>query len=362
MADIKKLTGRIPPSIRRAAPYDAQRPPCRIRLDGNESPFSLPPEPAGSVLAGVSKVPLNRYPDPDCAEIKEMISESEGVPPDGIVPGNGSDELIQTVIQTFCGGSGAVLVPSPTFSMYALTASVLGKKVVRQKLDGNFDLDEGAMLQVIGEADPDVIFLASPNSPTGNLLSPEKIEAVISAAPGIVVVDEAYFHFCGATCLPLMEKYPNLAVLRTFSKIGFAGLRLGVLFMQPALAAEASKARLPYNINSLTQAAVKVFFENVPMFEENAKKIVRERELMSANLRSINGITVFPSDANFLLVRFPSVRAANAVWQSLVEKGILTRNFSGGEVSDCLRVTVGLAEENREFESALKEITVKIVR
>ena len=359
MADIKKLTDRVSPSIRRAAAYDAARPQCRIRLDGNESPFSLPPDLLKRALGEISKVSLNRYPDPDCAALKQALSGSLGVPADGIVPGNGSDELIQIVVQTFCGGSGAVLVPSPTFSMYALIASALGKKVVTQNLDAAFDLDLDAMLRAIEETGPDVVFLASPNSPTGNLFSPEKIEAVISAAPGIVVADEAYFHFCGVTHIPLMKKHPNLAVMRTFSKIGFAGLRLGVLFMEPALAAEASKARLPYNINSLTQAAVRVFFENGALFEENAKNIVREREAMFKALGSVGGITVFPSDANFLLIRFPSARAAGAVWSALVERGILTRNFSGGGVEDCLRVTVGLADENREFEAALREAVSK---
>lgn len=355
MADMEKLKSRVSPSIRRAAAYDARRPPCRIRLDGNESPFSLPPELLNNVLEEISKVPLNRYPDPDCAALKRALSGSTGVSPDGIVPGNGSDELIQIVIQTFCGGSGSVLVPSPTFSMYALIAAALGKKVVAQNLDAAFDLDEGAMLRAIEETAPDVVFLASPNSPTGNLFSLEKIEAVISAAPGIVVADEAYFHFCGVTHIPLMKKYPNLAVMRTFSKVGFAALRLGALFMEPALAAEASKARLPYNINSLTQAAVKVFFENGALFEENAKTVVRERELMFKNISSIGGITVFPGNANFLLIRFSSDRVAENVWLALVEKGILTRNFSGGGVRDCLRVTVGLAGENREFEDALRE-------
>ncbi len=361
MAGVEQLLHRVRGSVRDLSAYDSSRPQCRIRLDGNESPFPLSVGERGEILKNLSSVPLNRYPDPDCSRLREAVSQWSGVCPDGIVFGNGSDELIQMAVEAFCGGSQTVLVPSPTFSMYALTAAALGRKVVSENLDPEFDLEEAAMQHAIEKCDPDIVFLASPNSPTGNLLSPRRVESVIKNAPGVVVVDEAYGAFCGADNTPLMEKYENLAVMRTFSKIGFAALRLGVLFMRPELSAQLSKVRLPYNINSLTQAAVMFFFENRAMFEENVKTVAAERAKIFKSLSAVEGVTVYRSDSNFLLIRFPDVAAADRVYRALVEKSVLVRNFSGGGVEDCLRVTVGLAEENREFEACLRDIVPAVL-
>ncbi|MGI9558562.1 MAG: histidinol-phosphate transaminase [Thermodesulfobacteriota bacterium] len=360
MAEIKELLGRVSPSIRASEPYGAETPQCRIKLDGNESPFDLTPEARAEMLEFFSQIETNRYPDPDCAELRKLVSKQTGTPPGGILFGNGSDELIQILIETFCGKSGNVLVPSPTFSMYGITANALGKNVVEENLDGDFDLDTPAMLSAIRSHDPDAVFLASPNSPTGNLLSPSRVEEVIEASPGIVVVDEAYFSFCGRSVISLMDKYENLAVLRTFSKTGFAAIRLGVLFMRPELAAQAEKARLPYNINSFTQAAARIFFTKNAIFEDNIKAVVSGREKLCASLASIDGIKVFPSDANFFLIRFPDSASAKRARAGLLEKGILVRGFSGGRVADCLRVTAGLAEENREFEAALRSVLSRV--
>ncbi|WP_462137455.1 histidinol-phosphate transaminase [Candidatus Mycalebacterium sp.] len=356
MADIEKLLRRVSPSVRALSAYDSRRPQCKIKLDGNESPFSLPGELRSEIARIAENIPLNRYPDPNCEWLRKAVSGRTGTDARGIVFGNGSDELIQILIAAFCGESETVLVPAPTFSMYALTAEALGKKVVKENLAPDFDINPEVMLAAAGAHNPDIVFLASPNSPTGNLLSPEKVEAVIAGAPGIVVVDEAYFSFCGKTHIALMKKYENLAVMRTFSKIGFAALRLGALFMSPELAAQAEKARLPYNVNSFTQAAARVFFENTGVFEENLNIIKSEREKMLKSLTSVGGIKVFPSDANFFLIKFPDAQTAGEVHRALIEKEILTRDFSDPDLADCLRVTIGLPEENREFEECLREI------
>lgn len=361
MTDIEQLLRKVSPSVRSASAYDASRPQCLVRLDGNESPFRLSAELRRELLDRIAEVALNRYPDPDCSALREAVSEQNGVSPDCMVFGNGSDELIQMAVSAFCGGTGTVLVPTPTFSMYEIASEISGRKVVREKLDGAFDLDEDAMLKAIETARPDVVFLASPNSPTGNLLSPERMESVIARARGIVIVDEAYSDFCGRTYVPLMKKYQNLAVMRTFSKIGFAGIRLGVIFMRPELAAELSKVRLPYNINSFTQAAVRVFFENISVFEANVETIKSERKKMSALLGSVDGIKLFPSDANFFLIRFPDARAASEIHRKLIEKSVLVRKFPGTDISDCLRVTIGLPEENRQFETALRDIVSAVL-
>lgn len=353
---MEKLLHRVSPSVRALSAYDASRPPCGIRLDGNESPFPLSDELRAEIVRIVQDVPLNRYPDPNCGWLRNALSERTGTDADCMVFGNGSDELIQILIEVFCGESGTVLVPAPTFSMYALTAETLGKKVVTEDLDAGFDINPEAMLEAARAHNPDVIFLASPNSPTGRLLSPEKVEAVIAGAPGIVVVDEAYFSFCGKTHIALMKTYENLAVMRTFSKIGFAAIRLGVLFIRPELAAQAAKVRLPYNINSFTQAAARIFFENTGVFEENINIIKSEREKMFGSLGSVDGIKVFPSDANFFLIKFPDSRTAGRVHRALIKKDILVRDFSDSNPADCLRVTIGLPEENRKFEDSLRGI------
>ncbi|QMU56414.1 MAG: histidinol-phosphate transaminase [Candidatus Mycalebacterium zealandia] len=356
MAGIEKLLHRVSPSVRALSAYDSSRPRRRIKLDGNESPFSLSGELRSEIARVAENLPLNRYPDPNCEWLKKAVSERTGTDSSGIVFGNGSDELIQILIAAFCGESETVLVPAPTFSMYALTAQVLGKKVVKENLTPDFDINPEAMLAAMNAHNPDIVFLASPNSPTGNLLSPGKVEAVIAGAPGIVVVDEAYFSFCGKTHVALMKKYENLAVMRTFSKIGFAALRLGALFMNPELAAQAEKVRLPYNINSFTQAAARVFFENPGVFEENINIIKSEREKMFQTLGSIDAIKVFPSAANFFLIQFNGAKTAGEVHRALIEKDILTRNFPDTDMADCLRVTIGLPEENREFEESLRAI------
>jgi histidinol-phosphate aminotransferase len=244
-----------------------------------------------------------------------------------------------------------VLCPSPTFSMYRITGVALGREVLEAGLDRNFDLDMEAMAALIDEKDPDLIFLASPNNPTGNAYSADRIRELIKLSKGVVVVDEAYSDFSGHTFLPLIKKHENLVILRTLSKVGFAGLRLGILYGREELVHEINKVRYPYNINSLTQAAAGIILGNHEFVTENIQLIVRERDRVYKTLSGMKGVEAFRSDANFILFR---VGDADSVFKALVERGVLIRNFNKpGRLENCMRVTIGTPHENDSFLDAL---------
>jgi len=335
--------------------YTVPKIECSIRLDGNESPFRSDPLIIKKIAESLGTVELNRYPDPDCANLKKIISGKYGFPEDGLLPGNGSDELIQMLIESLTGKSGIVLVPSPTFSMYRLTSLVLNNQVVETDLDKKFDLDLDDILNKIKEFNPDLLFFASPNNPTGNAFSTDKIIKIVESTTGIVVVDEAYFDYYGITLIPLIKKYSNLIVLRTLSKIGFASIRLGILFGSSNLVSEINKTRLPYNINSISQLIAGIVFSNSELFEENYKKVVGERERLFTGLNKIENIKVYPSDANFFLIKVPD---ADKCFKAMVERDILIRNLnSSDKLRGCIRVTIGTPEENNAFLSAISAIS-----
>ncbi|MEE9252032.1 MAG: histidinol-phosphate transaminase [Thermodesulfobacteriota bacterium] len=353
-SNVELIKDRVRRGVRELQAYSVPHIDCRVRLDGNESPFTLPEEVLREVVSAASKIPYNRYPDPDAGSLRRQISKMVGFPPEGIVLGNGSDELIEMLLIAFSGGTGGVLIPVPTFSMYGIMARALELELIEVELDGDFDIDIDKTVETIESKDPDLIFLASPNNPTGNCFSKEKILKILDVSSGMVVVDEAYFDFSGLSVLPLLEKYPNLIVLRTMSKIGFASLRLGIALSGPELASELDKVRLPYNINSFTQACAEVVQKNPGFIAQNIQLIVRERDRLLRALGSMEGVEAFPSDANFVLIR---VEDADGVWGGLVERGVLVRNFnSPGRLRNCLRVTAGAPEENDAFLAALKGV------
>jgi histidinol-phosphate aminotransferase len=357
----KKSTGgdnlvnsRVRKAIRDLSPYTVPEVECPIKLDGNESPFSLPAEVLDKVVAKITKIPINRYPDPSAVDLRRKVAKITGFPLEGIILGNGSDELIEMLLITFSGGSGKVLIPVPTFSMFKLSTAALGLEAVSVELDRYFDIDLGKMIKVLKDYDPDLTFLASPNNPTGNSFSEERIIGIIENATGVVVVDEAYTDFCGKSHLPLIEKYENLVVLRTMSKVGFAGIRLGILFARDHLVKEINKVRLPYNINLCSQRIAELILENLSFVGENIQLVIRERDRVFKELKRIPGIEAFPSDANFILMR---VVDADAVHHELINRGVIVRNFnSPGRLENCLRVTIGTPDENDSFIMALEGI------
>lgn len=350
----KDIRQRVNTGIRELSAYSVPHIDCSIKLDGNESPFNL----FGGIWElnskWISDIELNRYPDPSCAELREKISAHTGVQQDGITLGNGSDELIQMLAECFTGGSGTVLVPTPTFSMYRISSTALGAEVIQTELDEAFDIAPGPIKKIIYEHDPDLLFFATPNNPTGNCFSKNRLKEVIEATSGLVVLDEAYCDYSGVSYLDLLDQYENVVVLRTMSKIGFAALRLGILLSSPVIAAEINKVRLPYNINTMSQVIASRVFDNYEVVERKVEIITQEREKLYRSISEIEGAEIYPSDANFFLVR---VGDSNAVFEELVKRSILVRRMDGVErLSDCLRITVGKPEENSALVDALSDI------
>lgn len=323
-------------------PYEAAEVPCRIKLDANESPYDF-----RNHIGSAFGVSTNRYPDPEAKEIRRLYGRTIGIRPEQILQGNGSDELIALLIEVF---GGPVLYPVPTFSMYGVIAQILGQKKIEVPLDRSFDLDDRAMLRLLRSRKPALVFLSSPNNPTGNCFSTDRILRVVDKAPGIVVVDEAYHAFASDTgLLPLLKDYPNLVILRTLSKIGFAALRLGFLVGSAELVNEVNKVRLPFNVNALSQAVAVSALKEWERIRPKVSDIVRERDRLAAALSLMPGITAHPSEANFILFK---VAGRDRVHRALLSQGILVRNM-GPAVPGCLRVTVGTTKENNAFLRAL---------
>lgn len=335
------------PNILSLKPYEAKEIPCKVKLDANESPYSLPPEKiflAKNFFRG-----LNRYPDPEAKQLKKAVSKALKVNTENMLFGNGSDELIYYLITAF---GGTILYPTPIFSMYGIISQALGEKNIGIPLNKDFDLDVDKMLSAIKKYKPKLIFLSSPNNPTGNCFSAEVILKIIESSKGIVVVDEAYQPFSsGKGFLPLLKDYKNLAILRTLSKIGFASLRIGYLIADKGLIHEVNKVRLPFNLNALSQAIAVEAFNSKKIIDSQIKAITAERERLFNDLSSMNGVKPYPSEANFILFR---VGNADKVFSSLLKQGVLVRNLNN-IVKSSLRVTVGTPEENNIFIDKLKK-------
>ncbi len=324
--------------------YAAKEIPCRIKLDANESPYGF-----AEALGAAVKIATNRYPDPQAKGLRKLLAKDLGVRQENILQGNGSDELIYYLIATF---GGPVLFPVPTFSMYGIISQALGEKKISVALDKTFDLDTEGMLRAIRRERPRLIFLSSPNNPTGNRFSSDRIMRIIDASKGVVVVDEAYQPFSGGKgFLPLLRDHRNLVILRTLSKVGLAALRVGFLVADPEVVEEVNKVRLPFNVNSLSQAVASEALRDRNRYRSFVRTIVSERKRLLKEMGKIEGVRPFPSEANFILFE---VDDPDRVCRGLLKKGILVRNIRDA-VEGCLRVTVGTPEENTTFLKALSE-------
>lgn len=346
--------------------YRVEMPPggIRAKLDANESPFalgdSMRDELAAEMAKALADVELHRYPDPEARELRRLLAQDLGVAAEQVLASNGSDEAIQLLAIAVGAPGVAVAAPIPTFVMYELTARALGLNFVGVPLSDQFDLDVGRFCEVLRAERPRLVFLAWPNNPTGRLYDRAAVEEIVrvgcrGGANALVVVDEAYFHYAGQTFFPRLGQYPNLVILRTLSKVGLAGIRLGILVADAAVVEEINKVRLPYNVNALSQAAARVILRHPEVVSGHAAAIVRERDRVLAGLREIPGVTAYPSRANFFLMR--TARSGDDVFRGLLERGILVRNFSRApSLANCLRVTVGTPEENDAFLAALPDV------
>jgi histidinol-phosphate aminotransferase len=268
-----------------------------------------------------------------------------------ILLGNGSDDLIQIITFALARPGSTMMYPAPTFVMYRINAVLAGMKGEPVPLRADFSLDAGAFIERMKALKPALVFIAYPNNPTGVLYPEAEVAQIVRAAPGLVVIDEAYHAFAGASFLPRLAEFPNLVVLRTVSKLGLAGIRLGYLAGRPEWIEQFDKVRQVYNVNVLTQAAAEFMLERLEVLEEQAARILAERESLGRGLAQLPGVTVFPSAANFFLVRVPDAARADA---ALRNQGVLVKNLHPG-LAQCLRVTVGTPDENRILLTALRE-------
>lgn len=315
---------------------------AEIFLDANENPYPSP---------------YNRYPDPLQWRVKEKLAEIKGVKPRQIFLGNGSDEPIDLIIRAFCEpNQDSIMITEPTYGMYKVCAEVNAVNVQQVLLTPDFDLDLDEIPNTF-DATTKVIFLCSPNNPTGNLLSRDKIVEVLKRFYGLVVIDEAYIDFARSkTFLNELKKYPNLLVLQTFSKAwGLAGLRLGMCFASEEIISILNKIKYPYNVNIRTQELALEALENAYKKDIWVDEILNQRNWLKAELKKLGLVEkIFPSDANFLLVR---VQDAQSTYQYLMDRRIIVRDRSRVNLCyNCLRITVGTPEENERLIQALKEL------
>ena len=342
----------VRPEVLAMSAYHVAEAEGMVKLDAMENPYPLPERLRRELADVLSRVALNRYPEPNPRKLRDLIRRKMQVPAGmEILLGNGSDDLIQILAMALARPGATMMYPSPTFVMYGMNATFSRMRPVAVPLREDFSFDADAFIARMRQEQPALVFLAYPNNPTGVLYAEGDIARVIEAAPGLVVIDEAYHVFAGKTFMGALDNYPNLLVLRTVSKLGLAGIRLGYLAGRPEWIAELNKVRQVYNVNVLTEAAATFVLEHLDVLEAQAAEIRRERARLQTGLAALRGITVFPSAANFFLVRVPD---AGRTYEALRRQGVLVRSLHPG-LANCLRVTVGTPDENRILLNALKE-------
>jgi histidinol-phosphate aminotransferase len=342
----------VRPEILALKAYHVAEADGMVKLDAMENPYTLPPAMQRQLAGVLARVELNRYPEPTGRKLREVLARKMAVPPGiELLLGNGSDDLIQIVSLALARPGAVMMYPAPTFVMYGMNATFTGMNAVPVPLRDDFSFDPDAFIGRMQAEKPALVFIAYPNNPTGVLYPEADVEKVIRAAPGLVVIDEAYHVFARKTFMPRLAEFANLAVVRTVSKLGLAGIRLGYLAARPEWVREFNKVRQAYNVNVLTQAAALFVLERLDVLEEQAARIRADRAALRQALSALPGTTVFPSEANFFLVRVPD---AERTYEALRRQNVLVRNVHPG-VPQCLRINVGTPDENRILVAALRE-------
>ena len=345
--------------IRALQPYHVAAADGFLKLDAMENPYQLPLQLRAQLGARLAEVAMNRYPVPTYQQLKARIKATLGVPAGfDVVLGNGSDELI-SMISIACARPGAkALAPLPGFVMYAMSAQFAGLEFVGVPLQADLTLDLPAMLTAIAAHRPAITYLAYPNNPTGTLYAADAMEQILRAVGphGIVVVDEAYQPFAETSFMGRLPEFDNLVVMRTLSKQGLAGIRLGYMAASAALLNEFEKVRPPYNVSVLTEAAAEFALQHVDLLNQQAAALRTQRAELAAALAALPGVEVFPSAANFLLIRICGAgQTGDAVFANLLTRKVLVKNVGKMHMllKDCLRITVSTPEENAIFLTAL---------
>jgi len=343
------------PELDELVAYDAKEVRAEVVLASNENPNNLPAEITTKLSQRLAEFKFNRYPDPTANELRKLIAEANGLDVENVLVGNGGDEIIYNLLVAWGGPGRKILDMPPTFSMYGIDAQVTGTEVVKVPRRADFTIDEAAVLARVAEGDIDIVVVANPNNPTGGLANESFLIELLKSTDAIVMVDEAYFEFSRHTMRPHMTRYPNLVLLRTFSKaFSMAGLRVGYLLAQPDVVEAFMKVRQPYSVDSFSQWVAQTVYRDRMVFEQGIRDIVTGRNRLMKELGALDGVEVFPSEANFVLFR---VEHAAALWRDLLHNhSVLIRDFSRSKgLESCLRVTVGTEEENRRFMAAMTD-------
>jgi histidinol-phosphate aminotransferase len=346
----------VRPDLAGLEPYVSPQLPARYRLNTNESPHPPPVSVGEEIAARVGALTLNRYPDRDASLLRAALAERAAWPEEGVWIANGSNEVLMHLFLALGGPGRRALTFEPTYSLHTLIPRIAGTRTERAERAEDWGVDVDVALRAIEVERPDVVMLCSPNNPSGGCDPRPVVEAVAEAAPGIVVVDQAYGEFAGAeaSARPLLGSHPNLVVVKTFSKAWrLAGARLGYLLADPALVHELLRVRLPYHLSAPTQAIGEVALAHQDELLAAVGAVVGERDRIAVELQRM-GIVTFPSRANFVLFE---VDEPAEVWKALYERGVLIRNYAGRRrMARCLRVTAGLPEENDAFLVALEAV------
>ncbi len=348
------ILDRVKKSVRNIGAYTLREYAYEIKINQNENPYDVPADVKRLILDAAAERSWSRYPPFEPESLYALLADYTGWVPEGILAGNGSNELIQAVFAVFVRPGSRVVLPSPTFTVYKLVGTVAGAEIVEIPLRADYSFDCDALEAAATTAD--IIVICSPNNPTGGLYPRDRLIRLLETAPGPVVVDEAYCEFSKETAVDLLTSYDNLIILRTFSKaFSLAGLRVGYGLMDPALAREVDKATLPYNLNFFTIAAAEALLENRDKVAGTIEEIIIERDRMIPAMNAIPGVTAYPSRANFILFETPL--APSTIFEELLADGLLVRNVSAYPMLErALRVSVSRPDDNERFLASLRRV------
>jgi histidinol-phosphate aminotransferase len=341
------------PGLREVGPYDSPQLEVAARLNTNECPLPLPVGFSDDLAAAVRELPLNRYPDGQMRALREALAARTRHGLDGVWTANGSNEILSQLLTAYGGAGRSAALFEPTYLLHRRLCWLTQTEIVERRLDPPFEIDDDAVAWAAGSG-ADVAFVCSPNNPTGNIQPLDAIRSLAATSNALVIVDEAYVEFGGETALPLVAEHPNVAVVRTFSKaFALAGARIGYVLASPEVVEDLQRVRLPYHLSTLTQAAGLTALRHESEAAAGLDAIRTERDRIVRALSEIDGATVFPSRANFVLFQPPG--DAKEVWQGLLDRGVLVRDLTD-VVPNGLRVTAGTTHEVDLFLKALEEV------
>ncbi|AGF48748.1 histidinol-phosphate transaminase [Candidatus Kinetoplastidibacterium galati] len=360
LLDLIKVTVRE--DIQRINAYPVSKSANYIKLDAMESPYDLPKDILEHVINNLRKVHLNRYPSTDKSQLIQTIKEKFNIPCEAdLLFGNGSDELIHLIIQSCCRPGDVVLSPSPSFVFFEMASQFNHAKFVKVDLTEDLQLDTNKMLESIKQHSPKIIFLAMPNNPTGGLWDDDDVLSIINMAPGLVIIDEAYYAFNKKSWMSRLNELKNVLILRTVSKIGLAGIRFGYLAGHHEWISQINKIRPPYNINTLTESVILSVLDKKHILDEHSSKILLNRNKLSESLKKLDHVKVYESYGNFILIKFDSNVSATNVFNELKFSNILVKDMSTSHtlLSNCLRLSVGTDSENELLIETISKIISK---